>query len=212
MSRRAPDRSLYRPGDSWLHRAPVGAKLAVLVAVSTLVLVIDHLALSAAVLVAAVPLAWTAGIPPRFLLRQLRAILVLVAVLAAVQAAIGRWEAGAHAALRLLAIAALAVVLTATTPAPAFAAWIERVLTRLRVRPDRVMRVGLTVGLAMRSIDHLGHVAGQVLDARRARGLQRSVRAFAVPTVVAAARFAHGVGEALEARGIGGGPPEESDG
>jgi len=187
----------------------VGAKLAALVVASSVILLVNHPAVSAGALAVALGVAAACRIPLGFIARQLRPIVVLVVLLAGVQALIGRAEEGAGAALRLLAVAGLAVLVTSTTPAPAFATWIERVLTRLRVRPDRVMRVGLMFGLAIRSIDHLGVVAGQVVDARRARGLRRSVRAFAVPTVVAAARFAHGVGEALEARGVTGPPPRD---
>lgn len=128
---------LVWPGGSTLHRAPVGLKLAVLVIASTGILIADRLLVSAAALVAALLGAAVCGIPLRFVARQLRAIALLVVILAAVQAAIGRAEQGAHAGLRLLAIAALAVLVTATTPAPAMATWVEDAFTRLRVHPDR---------------------------------------------------------------------------
>ena len=194
--------ALYRPGDSWLHRLPTGAKLAALLVVGTVVFASGSVVVSSAVLVAAVGMILGIGVPPGELWRQGRPVLFLVAVLTLFQVVIGRpWE-GLAAALRLLAVAAVAIGVTVTTSVTQMVDWIERTLLRLRVRPARVFRIGLAFGLALRSVDQLGVVAQQVLDARRARGLQRSMRAFAVPTVVAAARFAHGVGEALEARGI----------
>jgi biotin transport system permease protein len=194
--------SLSWPGTSRLHRAPAGAKLLALLVGATVVVAVNHPAVSGGVLLIAVVATLGAGVPMRILVRQSRPLVLVIAVLTMFQAAIGRPIEGLAAAGRLLAVALLAVALTLTTRPTAIVDWLERLLRRLRVRPARVFRIGLTVGLALRSLDHLGVVAHRVLDARRARGLGRSLRAFAVPTVVAAARFAHGVGEALDARGI----------
>lgn len=198
----APSLTLYWPGGSWLHRAPAGAKLLALLMGAAAVVAVNRPAVSGALLVAVVVAVLGAGVPPRVLVRQAKPLVIVIAVLAGFQALIGRPEEGLVASTRLLAVAALALAVTLTTRPTAMVDWLERTLRRLHVRPVRVFRIGLTVGLALRSLDHLGVVSRRVLDARRARGLGRNLRAFAVPTVVAAARFAHGVGEALEARGI----------
>lgn len=216
MSRRTRHRirtplALYRPGDSWLHRITTGGKLLALAAAGTAVFASGSGAVSAGVLAGTLAVLLAIGIPPSELWRQGRPVLFLVAVLTAFQIVIGRPEEGVMAALRLLAVAAVAIAVTMTTSITQMVDWIEQTLLRLRVRRARVFRIGLAFGLALRSVDHLAVVAQQVLDARRARGLQRSMRAFAVPTVVAAARFAHGVGEALEARGIADADPALRD-
>ncbi len=54
----------------------------------------------------------------------------------------------------------------------------------------------------MRSVPVIGAAAREVADARRARGLERSVRALAVPLVVRTVRHAERTGEALAARGF----------
>lgn len=169
---------------------------------AAVVVAVNHPAVSGSLLAAAVITVLGVGVPPRVMARQAKPLVVVIAVLTAFQALVGRPVEGLVTATRLLAVAALALAVTLTTRPTAMVAWLERVLLRLRVRPARVFRIGLTVGLALRSLDHLGVVAHRVMDARRARGLGRNLRAFAVPTVVAAALFAHGVGEALEARGI----------
>jgi biotin transport system permease protein len=197
-----PTLALYWPGGSWLHRAPAGVKLLALLVGAAVVVAVNHPAVSGALLVAVVVAILGAGVPARVLVRQAKPLVIVIAVLTGFQALIGRPEEGLLAATRLLAVAALALAVTLTTRPTAMVDWLERTLRRIHVRPVRVFRIGLTVGLALRSLDHLGVVARRVLDARRARGLGRSLRAFAVPTVVAAARFAHGVGEALDARGI----------
>ena len=194
--------SLYWPGRSWLHRAPVGAKLLGMLVGAGLVVAVNAPVASGAMLVAAVAAMVAAGVPLRVVWRQARPLVVVIALVAVFQVVLGRPEEGLLAAARLLAAAALALAVTLTTRFIEMVEWFERVLRLCRVAPARVFRVGLTIGLALRSLDHLGVVAHRVLDARRARGLGRNLRAFAVPTVVAAARFAPGGGEALEARGI----------
>lgn len=169
---------------------------------AAVVVAINHPAVSGAVLVAVAAAVLLSGVPLRVLVRQAKPLVIVIAVLTVFQALIGRPAEGLVAAVRLLAVAALALAVTLTTRPTAMVDWLERTLRRMHIRPVRVFRIGLMVGLALRSLDHLGVVAHRVLDARRARGLGRSLRAFAVPTVVAATRFAHGVGEALDARGI----------
>ena len=198
----SPTLALYWPGNSLLHRAPAGAKLLALLVGAAVVVAINHPAVSGAVLVAVAAAVLLSGVPLRVLVRQAKPLVIVIAVLTVFQALIGRPAEGLVAAVRLLAVAALALAVTLTTRPTAMVDWLERTLRRMHIRPVRVFRIGLTAGLALRSLDHLGVVAHRVLDARRARGLGRSLRAFAVPTVVAATRFAHGVGEALDARGI----------
>ena len=194
--------SLYRPGDGPLHRAPVWTKLAGLLLVSVVVVVADApLVSTLAAVVALAGLRWI-GLTVREIWRLIRVFVFFAAVIVVVQVALGRVDEGRDVALRLLAVATSAVLLTTTTRPSAITRWVERVLLRLRVRPDRVFRVGVLVDVALRSIDHLGIVMQRVLEARRSRGLDRSVRALAVPLVVSAARFAHDLGEALDARGI----------
>lgn len=192
----------YWPGTSWLHRAPASAKLAVLLAVSSVVVWWSHPIASAAVTAAAVVCVGSAGVPARVLVRAMTPFVVMAAAVLAAQTVWGSAEAGIVASLRMVAVASVAVAVTLTTPAAAVVDLVERTLTRLRVPPARVFRMGLLVSVALRSIDHLGWLAARVQDARHARGLHRSPRALAVPMVVGAGRFAHGVGEALDARGV----------
>jgi biotin transport system permease protein len=203
--------TLYSPGTSPLHRAPPGLKLAGLLVGSAVVVALDSWPVSVGITVGVIVVTLLAGVPGRVLVRQARPLVLALVVLTGFQALIGRLDAGLLAAARLSAVIALALALTLTTRPADLVAWLERVLLRLHVRPARVFRIGLGVGLTLRSLDHLGVVASRVLDARRARGLGRNLRAFAVPTVIAAARFAHGMGEALEARGIADATPGPSD-
>ena len=58
------------------------------------------------------------------------------------------------------------------------------------------------LALAVRSVPVLARLAGEVGQARRARGAERSVRALAVPLVLRTVRHADRLGEALAARGV----------
>lgn len=192
----------YWAGRSWLHRAPAGAKLAGLVVGAAALAAIGGAVASSVAAAGVLGTLVLAGAPVGLVWRQVRPILVGAAVVVGFQVLLGRTEAGLVAGTRILAVAALAIAVTLTTSHAEMLGWLERTLRRVGVRPAARFRVALTIGIALRSIDHLGVVAERVLDARRARGLGRSLRAFAVPTATSAAMFAHGVGEALEARGI----------
>jgi biotin transport system permease protein len=72
-------------------------------------------------------------------------------------------------------------------------------LRRVGVDPERV---ALLLALAVRAVPVLASLAGDVRQARMARGAERSMRAFAVPFVIRAVRHADRLGEALAARGV----------
>ncbi|WP_226345716.1 energy-coupling factor transporter transmembrane component T family protein [Agilicoccus flavus] len=200
--------SLYVPGHSWLHRAPVGGKVLGLLVATTLLLAWRDPAAPAlgAVVVAAVHLG--AGLGVRRLLAQVWALRWVVAVLAVLQ----WWAAGPREAVvvvggLLVAILAAGVV-TATTRIEAMMDAVVGALGPLRrvgVDPDRV---ALALGLTIRTVPALTGIAREVADARAARGMGRSPRALLVPLVVRAVRHADAVGDALVARGVDDGPGE----
>ena len=79
-----------------------------------------------------------------------------------------------------------------------------RVLRRIpglgrHIDPDVV---ALTIALMLRTIPALFTTAGEVQDAARARGLERSPRALVVPIALRTVARAQSTGEALHARGI----------
>lgn len=194
--------ALYAAGTSWLHRAPAGGKLLGLaVATTALVLLRSPAAVAVAatgvtVLTASARLGW------RLLARQLRPLLWVVAALVPFQLWTGGWEAAVVVVGTLVVAVAAAAVVTLTTRVSAmlavFAA-LARPLRPLGVDPERV---ALALALTVRTVPVLAATAGEVRDARRARGLERSVRALVVPLVVRTVRHADRLGEALAARGV----------
>lgn len=194
---------LYRPGRSWVHRTPLGVRLAVLGAFSVALVVLRGLVPTLVGLAAAVGVAVVARLAWRPTLRGLAPVLLAALVVAAVQT----WQEGpvrgVEPAADLLSLALAATVVTATTPADALLDTVTRALRPLRrvgVDPEVV---ALAVQLMLRTVPALGELAGQTRDAARARGLERSARAVLVPLAVRTVARAHTTGDALAARGLG---------
>ena len=193
---------LYHPGSSPLHRAPAAVKLlALLVGTTALVVVRSPAAVGVA---AAVVLAFVAvgRLPAQLAWRQVWPLRWFVVVLVPLQ----WWSGGARAAVVVVGTLVVSVlgaaVVTLTTRVSAMLDLIERAaepLRRFGVDPERV---ALVLALTIRAVPVLAATAGEVGDARRARGLQRSLRALLVPLVVRTVRHADRLGEALVARGV----------
>jgi biotin transport system permease protein len=193
---------VYQPGDSLLHRLPVGVKLAGLAALSLSIVLVRSMPASWVFLAAALLLALVARVRLGALLRAARGILLLAAFVGAMQ----WWWYGGDKAIEtfvdLLALSLAAVVVTATTPVnamlDAFIRWITP-LRRVGVDPDRV---ALAFGLAIQALPGTVALALETRDAARARGV-RHPRAFLTPFVIRVVARAHETGDALHARGIG---------
>ena len=79
---------------------------------------------------------------------------------------------------------------------------LERGLSPLRRVGVDPFRLSLLLSLTIRSVPVIADLAARVREAQRARGVEWSMRAFAVPLVVGALRHADALGEALSARGL----------
>ena len=195
--------ALYRPGNSVLHRAPAGLKLAVL-AVGALVLSLyPHDAVSVAVSLALVlALYAVSGLPfrtPFLEIWRLRwIILVLTTALVIFVSPLAAWISTG----RVVAVLLLAILLTLTTRMSDLLAALHRLLQPFRrfgLDPDAA---ALTISLTITTIPVIAGFAERVREAERARDVRLGVRTV-VPLLVLALRHADDVGDALAARGIG---------
>ena len=194
---------LYRPGATLVHRAPVAVTLGGLTVLGIALVILrgplsSLLALGLTVTVAAV-----ARLPWRSTLRGLTSILITAVVLFAYQTWQRGWMLGAEVAADLVALVLGATVVTATTPTDVLLdllATAVRPLRRVGLQPESF---ALAVALMLRTIPALGDLFGEVRDAARARGLERSARAQLVPFAVRTVARARLTGDALAARGIG---------
>ena len=104
--------------------------------------------------------------------------------------------------------AALATVLAASALTASTAAdelidtivWLLGPLRRFGVRPEQI---ALAFSLTIRSIPIVLAQARETRDAAKARGLERSPRAYLIPFVLRVVAHAQLTGEALQARGFG---------
>lgn len=194
---------LHQPGDTVLHRAPVGTKVLGLAVLSLAIVVVRDVRSAPVFLAVTLLLAALARVPLRSVWRAARGVLVLAAVAGAFQ---WWWYGGAKAAetfLDLLSLGLAALSLTATTSVnemvDALARW-ARPLRVVGVDPDRVaLAVALTIGALPGTIA----IAHETRDAAKARGLDRNPRAYLSPFVIRVVARAHESGDALHARGIG---------
>ena len=192
----------YLPRDSPVHRAPAGLKLALLAVGLLLLALLPSPAAVAAGAGVVLALAALARVGFRALTAQVRPVLWVLVPVAALQV----WLSGPVRALAvvggvLVAVAAAGLVTLTTRTEALLDALVAalRPLRRAGVDPERV---ALVLALAVRSVPVVAGIAGEVQQARAARGAERSLRAFAVPFVIRSLRHADRLGEALEARGV----------
>jgi biotin transport system permease protein len=187
---------------SLLHRVPPGAKLLFLAVFSVLVVVLHGPLVTAVALAVSLALAAWGRLPVRALWRAFRSLLVVALVAAAFQ---WWWYGGAKALetfVDLLSLALLALVVTHTTSINAMLDTLVRLMRPLRlvgVRPDRV---ALAISLAVGALPGTVELARETRDAARARGLERSPRAYVTPFVIRVVARAYETGDALAARGL----------
>ncbi|GAA5153852.1 energy-coupling factor transporter transmembrane protein EcfT [Microbacterium pseudoresistens] len=195
---------MYVPGDSAIHRAPAGGKLALLAAAALLLSLLPWgvVGMAVAVLIASAGYV-LAGLPARVLGRAWLRVLPLVVILGAALFFFADPATAFIAVGRIVALILLADLLTCTTRFGALMEALQRALGPLRrvgVDPEVV---ALTLSLAIATIPVMAGLIGQVRDAQRARGLRTGPRA-GVALLVLVLRHADDVGEALAARGIAG--------
>ncbi|WP_370206949.1 energy-coupling factor transporter transmembrane component T family protein [Pararhodobacter marinus] len=191
----------YIPGTGLLWRLPPGSKLLALAALGTLLLAVPRLDLAALTFAAVIALYLGSGLGWRVIWRILRPMLVILAIIAGAQWWLFDALSAAMVALRLAALLLFASLVTLTTRASDMIAAFERALFWLRPLGVNPAKVSLALSLALRFIPVLGAITAEVREAQRARGLERSVIATAVPVIVRRLKMADDIADAIEARG-----------
>jgi len=194
---------VYRPGTTVLHRLPVGPKLLGLIALSVTVVALHGWVSAVALLVLAAALAASAHLRPGATVRALRGVVIFAAVVALLQWWWSGPERAVESLLDLTTLALLALTLSTTTATidmlEAFTRWMQP-LRRVGIDPERV---ALTISMTIGAIPGTTALATETRDAARARGLERSPRAYLTPFVIRVVARAHETGAALQARGLG---------
>lgn len=193
---------LYVPGTTTIHRLPAGAKLLGLAVLTSALVLARSPAAVAAGATAVVMVLAAARIPARTAVAQLWPLRWVVLALVPFQVWAGGWPAAVVVVGTLLVGVAAAAVVTLTTRVSDMLETLTSLLRPLARLGIDAERVSLVLALAIRAVPVLAATAGEVRDARRARGLERSPRALLVPLAVRTVRHADRLGEALAARGV----------
>lgn len=195
---------LYRAGTSSIHRLGAGTKLMALFVAGTILFLIDSLSSAAVALVLASMLYPVAGFDRRKIVGQLRPLWWVFLLILAVQLFLGSWKTGMLLSTRLATLLLLAGLVTLTTRSSDMIAAITRLLSALRPLGVNPAKVALAFSLTLRFVPALAQNVADVREAQKARGLERSLFATAVPVTVRTLKMADQIAEAIDARGFDG--------
>ncbi|MGW0454295.1 energy-coupling factor transporter transmembrane component T family protein [Gordonia sputi] len=193
----------YRPGNSLLHRASPGVKLLGLAAgilvITLCVRTLPALGIAAAAIVAVYALA---GIGPVTAWRQFRPTLWILLFVFVFQLIFTDWRRAVLVCGILALSVLLAAVVSLTTRTTDMLDSLTRAMSPLSKLGVRTDLIAISLALTIRTIPLIVEIAGQVDEARRARGLRPGARILVAPIVIAALRTADGFAESLSARGL----------
>ncbi len=192
--------SEYLPGHSFIHRTPPGLKILILAVLGTLLFVYPNMIFSASALAVVVVLYPLAGINAKVMLAQIKPIFAILVLLFAVQLWMVNWQSGVLVVLRLSALMLTASLITLTTRSSDMIDALEKRLTWLYFIGINPAKISLALSLALRFIPVLAAITQEVREAQKARGLNNSVIAVAIPVIVRTLKMADNIAAALEAR------------
>lgn len=194
---------IHLPGDSLIHRTPVGVKMALVLLASILTLVARNPWVSGGALLVMGALLLATRLPARRCFPLAPQLLILLVLLGGYHLVTGNLAMTFVVPVNVLVCLYASRVLVLTTAGPDLLGALVTVLRPARVVGIDPERVGLAVMIMLRSIPHLLGAMQTVRDAARARGLHRNPFAMVAPVVVQAIAYAQATGDALVARGLG---------
>lgn len=191
----------YHHGDSFLHRLPVGAKLAVLAAAGTSIFLISSPWLLTGALASMLLLYRLAGLSIRLAAQPIRSASAILVVIFVAQWVLNGWLDGLVVVLRVVFLIVLANLVTLTSSVGAMMKRLEVWMTPLAWFGASPAKASFTLSLAIRFIPLLASIGAEVREAQRARGMDRNILALIIPLIVRTLKMADEIAEALEARG-----------
>ena len=193
--------SLYVPGDSLVHRVSAGTKLLILFAASVTLFAVSGIAVHAMELLVIAGLFRTAGLPWRDTLHQLRPALLFLVPIFVFHVFVTDWMLGLETVLRIVVLLLLAVLVTLTTRLSDMIEVVERAARPLRHVGVNPSKVGMMLSMVIRFIPLMVRQAQEILEAQRARGLDRNAIALLVPLLIKTLKMADDLSDAIDARG-----------
>lgn len=193
--------SLYVPRDSIVHRLPAGPKLLILFTGSVVLFAVSGIPIHAGELLVVAGLYGVARLPWRAVLHQLRPALLFLVPIFLFHVFVTDWMLGLETVLKILVLLLLAVLVTLTTRLSDMIDVVERAARPLRHAGVNPSKLGMMLSIVIRFIPLMMREAGEILEAQRARGLDRSAIALLVPLLIKTLKMADDLSDAIEARG-----------
>ena len=193
--------SLYVPGDSLIHRIPAGTKLVLLFAGSIALFAVSNIPLHVGELLVIAGLFRLARLPWRAVLSQLRTALFFMVPIFLFHVFITDWVLGLETVLRILALLLFAVLVTLTTKLSDMIDILERAFRPLAYLGINPSKASMMLSMVIRFIPLMMREAQEILEAQRARGLDRNAIAVLVPLLIKTLKMADDLSDAIDARG-----------
>jgi len=200
---------IYRPRNTPLHRSSVGFKLTLLLLTTVVVIVVDDPVTACGIAGACLLLLLSTIPPAKATLRGLAFITLMAGLTVVFQVWRGEYARAVDTAADIIAISALALAITCSTP-------MEGVLDAISTLARPIRRIlppetiGLMFAMTLRAIPEAARLFVESRTAAKARGLERSPRAVLIPAATRSVGFALQLGQALHARGIAEEAPPET--
>ena len=195
--------TVYKPGDSWLHRISAGRKL---LALTLLLLAISIWGRGAIFLGVGAALCFasflTAGFGLTGFAKQLWAMRWLLVVVVLPGLIFLPWQTALTNTARLIESVMLAAVFSFTTKTSDLLKTIERTAKPLGSLGVNPASMSLVLTMTINSIPLVLKFAGNVREAQMARGVRPRMVRTTVPLLVASLKHADDFAEALVARGV----------
>jgi len=184
-----------------IHKIPAGFKVLALILVGTAMFLLKSLWLMLALLGIVVALYMVAQVPLRTMLGQIRPLIWIFVIIFLFQIVTTDVIFASLAVSRFIGLVLLASLVTLTTQTSKMIEAIERSISWLKWVGGNPSKVSLALSLSLRFIPVVASITAEVREAQRARGLERSIIAVAMPVIIRTLKMADDVSNAIDARG-----------
>ena len=134
-------------------------------------------------------------------LRAFRPFLAVLVVIFLAQLVLQTWQEALAVVARFATLLLLAHLVTLTTTISAMIDALTRGLRPIALIGISPAKISLALSLALRFLPVLSAMTNEVREAQKARGLERSILAMAVPLIVRTLKAAEDIADAIESRG-----------
>lgn len=191
----------YIHRQSPVHKASAWIKVLILVVVGGAIFFIQDPRIIGAFLILVISLYSVARISWRVIISQIRPMFWIFLLIFIFQLFTRDAIFAGMVVSRFAALVLLASLVTLTTPTSSMIDAIEKSIVWLRWFGVNPAKVSLGLSLALRFIPVVARITFEVREAQRARGLEWSVIAVALPVIIRTLKMADDVANAIDSRG-----------